>query len=254
MTKDNGKLAVSLGLYAVFSLALPYLNGSVAGSLAEAFGVGKGAAAAAAMALEQIVLAGICLFLLRGRLRSRVVEREEKDVIGRLNGRRVFMFVILMCYAGALFAHNLAGFFGTQDMRDFQSYPVLFLVYAIVVTPLSEELLFRGLLYDAFRSRMAPALAGLISAALFAAAHTDPAQMAVAAVLGLLLAFVYEVFWDLRAVVLIHAVHNALAMLYPKALVLTGAGLPMRLFLLVLEAACAVYLAVRIYRIRRIGV
>jgi len=86
-------------------------------------------------------------------------------------------------------------------------------VLLVVVAPLTEELLFRGLILRGFLSRYTTRKAVVASALLFATAHLNPWQMPAAMVLGLLLAW-----WFLRTGSLLpclfgHALLNAVPLL-----------------------------------------
>lgn len=70
--------------------------------------------------------------------------------------------------------------------------PIYTTVLTVVVAPLTEELLYRGLLYGRLRRGMHPALAAVISAAVFGYAHGSPIWMVYTFLLGLLLAFLFE--------------------------------------------------------------
>jgi membrane protease YdiL (CAAX protease family) len=84
---------------------------------------------------------------------------------------------------------------------------------AVIVAPILEEVLFRGILFRSLRSRLGFWGAGLVSAGLFAVVHMQPLQAARLAVLGMALAWVYERTGSLWAAITLHAVQNALAML-----------------------------------------
>ncbi len=78
-----------------------------------------------------------------------------------------------------------------------------------VISPLSEELLFRGLLYRRLRRFLSAVFAGALSALLFGVYHGNVVQGLYAALLGLLLAFVYERDGRLRMAVFGHGAANA---------------------------------------------
>lgn len=84
---------------------------------------------------------------------------------------------------------------------------------AVVIAPLMEELLFRGLIYGRLRRHFRPLLAALIAAIAHSAIHLDKAS-----VIGLILVFIffgwlYERLQTLWAPVLAHATHNAMVLL-----------------------------------------
>jgi ABC-2 type transport system permease protein len=83
----------------------------------------------------------------------------------------------------------------------------LLLAIACVAAPLSEEFIFRGLLFGGLRRSLAPLAAALVSAGLFAVVH-PPLAMAPVFVLGLCTARAYGRGGVLLAPVVTHALYN----------------------------------------------
>lgn len=65
-------------------------------------------------------------------------------------------------------------------------------LYAIVFAPIAEEIFFRGIAQDRLAKAMPIPLAALLSSAAFVVIHADMISMAVAFVLGFLLALLYS--------------------------------------------------------------
>lgn len=98
------------------------------------------------------------------------------------------------------------------DPRDellTQSGAVSFSLLAVVAAPLVEEFLFRGLAFRGLQRSTSPALAVLLSAALFAFVHPLMSLPAVF-VLGIVTALVFRRSGLLLAPILCHAVYNAI--------------------------------------------
>lgn len=85
------------------------------------------------------------------------------------------------------------------------------LILAVVVAPVTEEVLFRGVILRGLLSRWKPWPAIAISAALFTAMHFNPAQAPIAFALGLVLGWVYVRTRSLGLCILGHALNNAAA-------------------------------------------
>jgi len=83
------------------------------------------------------------------------------------------------------------------------------LFLAVVVAPVTEELLFRGLILQGFLRRYSPRKAILASALLFAAFHGNPWQFFGALVLGILFAWWFVQTRSLIPCILGHALNNA---------------------------------------------
>lgn len=82
------------------------------------------------------------------------------------------------------------------------------LVLAVVLAPLCEEFIFRGLVFGGLRRSTGLVPAMLLSAALFAIVHPPVSMMPVFA-LGLCTAYVYERSKGLLGPMVVHAVYNA---------------------------------------------
>jgi membrane protease YdiL (CAAX protease family) len=100
---------------------------------------------------------------------------------------------------------------------------LLAVVAAVVMAPIAEELLFRGLLHRALRRRRSLPVATAVSSLAFAVVHVDVAFSQPLALVGLVivgaaLAVAYERTGSLVVPIVMHAVHNGVAI---TALVVT---------------------------------
>lgn len=91
---------------------------------------------------------------------------------------------------------------------DWSMYLAMLLV-AGLLAPLVEEVAFRGLLYRWLRERAGIWIAAAGSALGFSVLHGIPGLIPAIAVLGLILAWVYEVTRSIWAPVIVHGVYNA---------------------------------------------
>ncbi|GAA1457505.1 CPBP family intramembrane metalloprotease [Nocardiopsis exhalans] len=94
---------------------------------------------------------------------------------------------------------------------------VMAIILVLLVSPLSEEALFRGVLYPLLRRRVAVVVAVAVQAAAFAIMHANIVQIASVLPLAALLAIVYERTRGLVPVVLVHIGFNLAAALVPPA-------------------------------------
>jgi len=83
----------------------------------------------------------------------------------------------------------------------------------VIVAPVTEELLFRGLILRGLLSRYRPAVAALLTSLLFAALHVNPWQFLSAFFLGIVLAWFYLRTGSVLVCVIGHAIANALMLL-----------------------------------------
>jgi len=100
-------------------------------------------------------------------------------------------------------------------IRDAPNYKRLYLLLIAMITfgPVAEELFFRGLLYNALRQRVAPLIAVIIQAMVFALVHygfpeTRITSMLIVFTSGVILASVYEWRKTLWSPIAIHALKN----------------------------------------------
>ena len=90
---------------------------------------------------------------------------------------------------------------------------VLAIVLAAVLTPLWEEVLFRGALLSGFLLRFGPFLAIVLSAAVFASVHLAVLTFPYLFCLGIALALLRRFHRNLWASVVLHAVNNGIVAL-----------------------------------------
>jgi membrane protease YdiL (CAAX protease family) len=88
---------------------------------------------------------------------------------------------------------------------------VVFLI--TILGPLTEEVFFRGFLYPAMRRRLSAAPAIVINGILFGLIHMSVARLVPLAVLGMIMAWLFEKTRSLVAPATLHALHNALQLL-----------------------------------------
>ena len=93
------------------------------------------------------------------------------------------------------------------------------LVVVALLSPIVEELFFRGILLRSLASRYGPTTAVLVSTAAFAVAHGEPALILRAALAGLIVSLAYLRFRSLAVPILAHLLDNF------SYILLTTAGL-----------------------------
>jgi len=82
----------------------------------------------------------------------------------------------------------------------------------VVLGPLAEELIYRGLLYRIFRRHWGVMPSAVLSALIFGLAHGEPWYIFGLVALGVVFALVYEFSGSLTTAAVAHAVHNAVSM------------------------------------------
>lgn len=84
----------------------------------------------------------------------------------------------------------------------------------IVVAPFAEELFFRGFLYQAFRNSFGVLPGALLSALIFGAIHFEFFKLVQLAILGVILALLFEKTQSLWPPIILHGINNTLAFVY----------------------------------------
>lgn len=82
---------------------------------------------------------------------------------------------------------------------------------AVLIAPLLEEILFRGLILEGLLRRMSPARAIGLSALAFGLFHLHPIHIVAAGAMGLALGYIYYRTRALWLVILLHAINNLAA-------------------------------------------
>jgi len=110
--------------------------------------------------------------------------------------------------------------FGTDPTQEALSQateaPGLFplvIVSGVIIAPISEEIVFRGYLYKAFRDHFKPSHAIVLSAVIFSVLHLELLATVQLFIVGILLAYVYEKTGNLMAPITLHVLNNAVAFL-----------------------------------------
>lgn len=94
-----------------------------------------------------------------------------------------------------------------HDVESPFAFTALMLL-AVVVAPVTEELIFRAGIYRFLKSRLSPGVAIVLSSALFGSIHVHLLSFPSLMLLGGILCLAYELTGSLRVPVLIHALFN----------------------------------------------
>lgn len=82
------------------------------------------------------------------------------------------------------------------------------LIYSGIFAPLLEEVIFRGGIFRLLRKKLSFLWGAMISSILFGLYHGNLVQFIYAALLGMLLAYVYETYGSLKAPIVAHVAAN----------------------------------------------
>ena len=116
------------------------------------------------------------------------------------------------------FAVVLLGFEPPAELDITRIFPVGpsgivgLVIVAVVVGPVAEEIIFRGVLHSSLRERVGPVGAAVVSSAVFGVVHVDIVWMVVPTfLLGIVLAWLFESTRSLWVPILCHMVFNLTA-------------------------------------------
>lgn len=108
----------------------------------------------------------------------------------------------------------------TSEVFYSASVPVQILCLGIII-PITEELMFRGVLFKRYREQGNFLKAALCSSLLFSITHGNIVQLIYTFVLGMFLAYVYEKYGSFKAPVLLHIVANLTSLVFTNTGVFT---------------------------------
>lgn len=207
-----GLIAGSLVLYVGLTLAASLLPG--------------GAVAGALVANTVVFTAGL-LWLRRNRLKPGSPAGNPPET-GQGTGRGFWAFTCLslgLCWlvgqASALWLYGFLGSpgFDSHIQTKTEAPALLVLLLVLVLAPMGEEMLVRGIGYTRLRTHLPPAGAAIITAGLFSLMHLNLVQIVLTFPLGLLLAAVYERTGRIAPSILLHIAFNALSTAVPVSIV-----------------------------------
>ncbi|MCC8059605.1 MAG: CPBP family intramembrane metalloprotease [Clostridiales bacterium] len=181
--------------------------------------------------------------------------RGEEDFHGNQdccqNRKAPFYYVVLLGFTACLFGNSLVYLlplptdgFAQVSAALYAPLPWEQALCMGVLIPLAEELVFRGLGYGRLREDTGPLAAALISSVYFGLFHANVLQAVYAAILGVLLALLYEWYDSLMAPYMMHMMANLTSVWVTNTL--TGALLrTFPLLALLLTVLCGI-LSIRI--------
>ena len=129
----------------------------------------------------------------------------------------VLMFLAGQTAAAWIYTHLGSTGFDQHVQTKQSSGIVLSLLVSLLVAPIVEETLFRGLLYPMLRKKTGAVVAAVLSSLLFAAMHGNAVQAVAVIPLGLVLALVAERTRRIWPCVVLHLAYNFAAMMLPQA-------------------------------------
>ena len=166
--------------------------------------------------LITVIIKVVALYVATGSVISMFLSEKPRLFIKRAP-IRWYVLSVLLGISGALFVNQI--FYRLGLLGQSTSYSAIaakqfalsaslgVLVYGLL-TPLAEEILYRGIVYNRVRRNFNLILAFIFSALVFGIMHGNMVQAVYGSILGLLIAWVYERFGGFIFPYLIHASAN----------------------------------------------
>jgi CAAX protease family protein len=96
----------------------------------------------------------------------------------------------------------------TEFIKAVSHTGVLTFIYMVIVAPILEELIFRGIILDGLLKKYSPIMSILISSILFGIVHLSPWSFVTGLIMGIFMGWVYYKSKSLLATIIIHASAN----------------------------------------------
>ena len=156
-----------------------------------------------------LLVAALCLYCRVYKPFSAAQDRSGNKILSvfRLPAKGWLFWIGIGIACGAL---NRLCFGKTAETS---SGAVAFLLVCLL-GPITEEIIYRGLVYEGFLRFLPEAGAIVLNSLLFAAAHSSPAQMAVAFLAGLLFSYARKKTGTVTAPVILHILINLSVFLF----------------------------------------
>ena len=166
------------------------------------------------------IIAGVIIIpVLSIILKQDKESREEKSVIVK-KGEYIYPFLagIFMCL-GCNWLIDMSGiiniFTRFKEVADslYGGSIIFEFIAMVIIAPLLEEILFRGIIFARLREYMSVKVAIVISALIFGIIHGNVVQGIYAFIIGICLAYIYERYNTLLAAVLFHMSANLMSVI-----------------------------------------
>lgn len=132
-----------------------------------------------------------------------------------------FIVVFITCFVGQCLAYSILYNVGDNAFNTYQKFtnidPVMYLMISLLFAPMSEELIFRGILYKSFRNNLGhPIISAIVVSLIFALAHGTMVHLFVGFSLSLLSIIILEITGNILNSFYTHVLYNFLAVILPS--------------------------------------
>ncbi len=150
------------------------------------------------------------------------VERKHKKVFSGMFSRNInfnFLYTIIPMIVGTIllnvFFNSIIPSSGDNSYKEFmmkiamdKSVIILYMIPIAIIAPITEELIFRGMILKGIASNHSAAMAIFLSSFLFSVIHLNWAQIPNAFILGVIFAFIMIHTRNIFYTIIYHAINN----------------------------------------------
>lgn len=230
--RKSFEVLLPLAYYWGITMSITFLAGIVIGMIFSDTGIGGNGTwlkeHSGQISVFISALAALCTYPLSYHFYKTSVVFEISPVIKRRNhkimlsyGPFIFLWAgivavglnIAMTYLGDILQSS------TYEKVSNTQYSVSMITGVIVfgiITPVAEELVFRGAIYNRLKRYFSPLIAIIVSSFIFGIYHGNMVQLIYATIMGVCMALIYEVCGKLSAPVLFHAGANTIVYIASK--------------------------------------
>ncbi len=163
-------------------------------------------------------LASLVIFYLIFKLKGQdLIKRCKFRKLNNSEIKNIFSVALLISFANMFLTMSLSPYFleyqEVSNMISKQTTSIFGVLTLVVLVPIFEEILFRGIIFNTLKKeiRLIPSI--FISALIFSLAHGNMLQGIYTFILGILLAGIYTKLNSIFAPILIHLIYNLLGSL-----------------------------------------
>ena len=206
-------IAAYLGLSFVIGILMVFLLMDMDGGLSQAMNLSLWL-----LNGQTVIIFFLCKYLIRC---NKVIKLKWRPVQG--TGGKTLIAVLVYSLAMIAFEYGLSDiisdFVDTEEANQmiieyFQFGNIaLAVILVVVVTPLAEEMLFRGTLFGGLRERYGFLTAAIISSAVFAVMHLNPWSIVCTFIIGMFYALLFEKTGSLVYSMIGHGINNLIAVI-----------------------------------------
>ncbi|MDD2979104.1 MAG: type II CAAX endopeptidase family protein [Hespellia sp.] len=159
--------------------------------------------------------------------RDRKLDREEQRPVNKKAPLYKYVFLAGLGVTACIALNNLENmcmmafdlnnsYSGTAEGFYSASFPIQIICLGLI-TPLAEEIFYRGVLFQRYRENGTFMIAAIYSSLLFSISHSNLVQVIFALVVGMLMAYAYEKYGSVKAPIFLHMMVNITSLVLTRA-------------------------------------